>query len=80
LNLFGNTYFFPFFLKATRLPSGAPLPHDLFDFTETELSINPALNEKLVPEWKRSTSSSSSGGAAAAAPAAMTSSKRAEAK
>jgi len=39
--------------QATRLPSGAPLPADLFDFTETELSINPSLNEKLVPEWKR---------------------------
>ncbi len=38
---------------STRLPSGAPLPAELFDFTETELSINPSLNEKLVPDWKR---------------------------
>jgi len=36
----------------TRLPNGMPLPEDLFMFTETELSVNPALNHKLVPEWK----------------------------
>mmetsp|Transcript_31206 Transcript_31206/g.36764 ORF Transcript_31206/g.36764 Transcript_31206/m.36764 type:complete len:375 (+) Transcript_31206:93-1217(+) len=41
----------------TRLPSGAPLPSDLFEFTETELSIDPSLNEKLIPEWKRSSGS-----------------------
>jgi acyl-CoA hydrolase len=44
--------------QATRLPSGAPLPADLLEFTETELSISPSLNEKLVPEWKRSQLSS----------------------
>lgn len=52
-----NACIHPFFDElrdpATRLPSGAPLPSDLFEFTETELSINPALNEKLIPEWKR---------------------------
>mmetsp|Transcript_12832 Transcript_12832/g.40968 ORF Transcript_12832/g.40968 Transcript_12832/m.40968 type:complete len:417 (-) Transcript_12832:355-1605(-) len=37
---------------ATRLPNGEPLP-PLFNFTTTELSIDPSLNERLVPEWAR---------------------------
>ena len=31
---------------------GAPLPSGLFDFTETELSIKPSLNDSLIPKWK----------------------------
>lgn len=38
----------------TRLPNGGPLPPDLFDFTEAELSINPDINDLLIPAWKRS--------------------------
>lgn len=36
----------------TQLPENTPLP-PLFDFTSTEMSIAPELNEKLVPEHVR---------------------------
>lgn len=46
----------PFFNElrdvATKLPSGRALP-PLFEFTQTELQINPAINELLVPEHAR---------------------------
>ena len=35
-----------------KLPNGRPLP-DLFNFTERELSIKPALNQTLVPAYMR---------------------------
>ncbi|KAG8759079.1 regulator of ime2 [Serendipita sp. 396] len=44
----------PFFddlrVEGTRMPNGRDFPR-LFDFTREELSISPALNERLVPEW-----------------------------
>jgi len=46
----------PFFNElrdvATKLPSGRALP-PLFEFTQTEMQINPAINELLVPEHAR---------------------------
>ena len=37
----------------TRLPNGEALP-PLFNFTAVELSSQPDLAEKLIPEWSRS--------------------------
>jgi len=49
----------------TRLPNGGPLPRDLLNFTEVELSVNPELNDRLVPAWKREGQFATEGRAAA---------------
>ncbi|PVF98924.1 putative glycogen synthase kinase 3 alpha [Serendipita vermifera] len=36
--------------EGTRMPNGRDFPR-LFDFTREELSINPELNRRLVPDW-----------------------------
>ena len=41
-----------YFLSTKSQSTGAPLPSGLFDFTETEPSINPNLNDALIPKWK----------------------------
>lgn len=51
------------------LPDGRPLP-PLFDFTEVELKINPAINDQLTPAWMRGAGAASAAAVPAAAPAA----------
>lgn len=63
-----NACIHPFFDELrdpnARLPNGEPLPPSLFDFTQTERDINPSINDRLIPRWRRSAETSESTSAA----------------